>query len=126
MVDSNSAIIDLFTIMSQEQTLEPVISHPQYLPNLVDKFIDSAARFKRDIFRIVSEARQEIPAQSPSLQQDFEKLAHSMEASTRRKQFLRSEYPEYKQNLIDFLMITNPDSRFLSYEKSAQKILIDR
>lgn len=44
-----------------------------------------------------------------------------------KKRYLqRSDYSECKQGLIDLLMITNPDSRFLSLDKSSQKLLMER
>lgn len=61
LVDSNSAVLDLFTIMSQDFCIDTLIKHPRFLPDTVERLIDSAADFRREIFRIVLEAGKIMP-----------------------------------------------------------------
>jgi hypothetical protein len=119
--------VDLFGIFNQELYLDAIIKHPRFLPDTVEKFIDAASNFKKEIFGIILGAKASMPVHSSNLETDFRRLAQSLESFKTKKYVEKSDYPEYKQHVIDFLMITNSDPEFTPIQgRTPRRLQTDR
>lgn len=120
-VDSSHGILDLFSIFSMNVCLNPVITHPDFLPNLVDKFTNTISSFRHTISNLIKEAGLTMPVSSPSLKEKLNSIEIQMENMHLMRNSMNGDYSEFRNKMIDLVLVSNPDHRFLSFEKSAQK-----